>query len=364
LQPGQQVTASVLGQVAPGRLLIQIDNAVVEARSAQAFPAGSSLNLQVKQVQPEVILSHVDSPLAEQAALPQGIPSASANLLLSLPGGPSGGVEMLAGALRARLQAAPMGQAVRDILVNASSPDAGTAMTALASRLRALIPQGQPYTAQQLSTFVREGGLQYETRLARQAPAGSEAESASAVQEDVKGLVLQAIADSSHLAGGASNPTPALTQHLQAIEGQQTANLLALARGDPVLLQIPLLSSSGQASTMYMAVESDAQGSSKEGASPSYSLLMHLEMEQLGTVRIDAQFSQAGARIVFYVESDEGRARLQSELGSLREGLRDVGGTALLAVRRLQDLPGQQRAAFQALVGGIPRSGSSLDVKA
>lgn len=353
LRVGQQVSAQVLAQPAPGRALVQIEKTVIEARTDQALPSRSSLSLQVRQISPEIVLGLSNEPVPTSPAVPTA--RASAEILRNLPGGPAEGITQLGKTLRERLDAPPVGETVKAVLAEAESAGASPTLSALASRLRVLVPAEGPPTAEQMQRFVREGGLHFEAKLAAHAEARDGKAMAAGASEDVKGLALRALAEAPE--GSAQAAT--VSQHLRSIEAQQSANLLALVRGDPILLAVPMLNSAGEFTTMRLAVQSEGGNQAEE--EPSFGLLMHLEMATLGEVRIDARFGAAGISVVFYVSESAG-ASLRSELSALREALGGMGAPASLAVRAIQELPREQRHAFAALESGVPRSGTGLDV--
>lgn len=79
--PGEQLIAKVLAQVAPGRLLLEIGGHKLMAETELNFSAGTSLRLEVVQVQPKIQLRIIAdlSPMtstvpALRRALPQQIP--------------------------------------------------------------------------------------------------------------------------------------------------------------------------------------------------------------------------------------------------------------------------------------------------
>ena len=386
-QPGQVLPAQVLSDLGANRVLLQLNHTLVEAKLSQPLPIGVPLQMQVRQTQPEVQLAVVDlsrsgyvaaSPQTAETAVRGPLTAAAtatrpAEVTVQVPPTPLMSVEQLAAALRQRLQAIPLGEVIRNVIaqtVTSQTQSSSTpppqppppALEALVSRLRALLPQGQPPTAEQLGTFLRDGGLHFEARLAKHAVNHSPpSEIQQTVQRDVKGLVLRALAEASVQPSEAARTAP-VVQHLQAIEAQQTGNLLALARGDPVFFQVPLMLTPDQSSTLHLAVQRDGKGPNAENQGVSF--FMHLELEQFGTVRVDAQFNPMGMRVIFYVEKEQGRARLHSGLSELREALQQGReGPVLLAVRPLGELPRDQKPLFEALASGLPASGTHLDVR-
>jgi hypothetical protein len=336
LQPGRTLTVQVLEELPGGRAVVEMNGTRLEAVTGEAFPAGSAVRVRVQQLHPEVVLRALGPPTAS--------------------------IETASAVLRQNLPAVPAGEAVRVVLAEAGPAPASQPVEALVNRLKALLPEGQPPAAEKLAEFVRDGGVQYEAKLAAAVKHGTAgAEVAEAARHDVKGLVLEALAEH---AGAAPRQEAALGQHLRSIEAQQAANLLAAARGDPVLVQVPLMLGGGQATTLHLAVQPDGERGRGGETPEGFGLLMHLDLDGLGSVRIDAQLAPAGTRVVFYVERAEGREQMRAELPALREALEGIGGPVLLQVRDLRDLPAEKRPAFQALAYGLPQSGSSLDLRA
>jgi hypothetical protein len=363
VKAGEPVAVRVLAQVAPDRVVAEVRGQLIEARVEQPLSTGETYRAEVQQVRPEVVLRLIERPVPGASS---PVAARTPELLLRVSDGPPLSVEQMATMLRQRWQTAPVGEVVQQVLAEIG-PTSNPLVQAVASRLRALLPPGEAPSAERLSEFVRDGGLQYEAKLGKLAISdGPDREKAATqlVKEDVKGLILQALSDPAiRESEGAARA--ALGRQLQSIEAQQSANLLALARGDPVVLQAPLFLPGGSVSTLHLSVEKDDTQVSASGENTGYNLLMHLDLEQLGTVRIDAQIGSIGTKVIFYVEKSEGRQVLQAELASLREAMRDTNvGPVLLAVRGLEQLPIERRAPFQALVSGLPQSGSSLDLRA
>lgn len=338
LQPGQQLNVQVLGDAGPQRLLVAIDGKPVEAFTTSPHPPapGTTVRVEVVDAGPVLVLKPLPAPPAVSVAVSSAL-------------------------LRDRLPVPPMADVIQPLL---REPIAGKpALQELVTRLRELLPEQSPPAAPQLAEFVRDGGLQYESKLAKVVQSGGKEEATQVAQRDVKGLALHALAESVAEGHSATTRTVALADHVRAIEVQQTANLLAAAQGEPLVLQVPLALPGQPPTTAHLAFRGGGGGGSDADGS---NVLLHVDLPETGAVRVDAFLPSGtnGMRVTFYAEKPAGKAQLLGELASLRGALEGLGkGPVSLVVRDWKQQPADQRETFQALVQGLPRGGSSLDVR-
>jgi hypothetical protein len=285
-------------------------------------------------------------------------------------------------------------------------------ITKLYTLIKILLPEHAPPTAEHLAAFVRDGGLHYETKLLRLVESTPQA-LAQVAEEDLKGLLLQALQDLETAQGKAGlakqrfsetplpagmkeaateanrrlthtmqgkEPSPAsfssqdiaasLAHHLDHIESQQAVNLLAQVKGEPYQLQLPLFTGQGM-TTAFLSIEPEGQGNRKTGKREKgekgkrYNILFMLNLDGFGQTRIDARIGEKSLWIAFYVDQNSSVALLQRDLSAFREALQSLGyEEVLLVAKPLGQMLPEKREKFAALTVGAPASVHLLDVKA
>ena len=170
-QVGQELVASVIGQSGEHQLLLETQGTQLDAVSPHDFPVGSALKLQVDQVEPQIVLLVIDHfPNVQLSALQ---------------------------VLRTHLQAqVPMGESIAAIeqaieQLHQDSSSAGKAESdQLQTLLKSILPHAEEPESDRIAEYVRNGGLNYEAKLAGAASAGLHG-LAKVAAEDFKGAALK-----------------------------------------------------------------------------------------------------------------------------------------------------------------------------
>lgn len=252
------------------------------------------------------------------------------------------------------------------------------AATAVRETIRNLVPT-EPRTpsASDLQNLVNNGGIHFESKLARLAnepdlanPAPAQQPSAADVKAELKGdlkgdllRLLQATREF-----GIAAQLPAARATLEGIEAQQATQTLAQATGTPYILQVPF-PDRDQWRTLHLAVEPENQpgDETEEGEKRGgrFRMLMHVPLSDLGETWIDAGLSGDKFRAAIYLDRADVRDRVRAALPELRaEFGADGFGEVLLDVRATADLPKKTRERSAAMLAGRPASTSLLDVRA
>lgn len=396
LRVGQETTVQVLEELPGGSVLLGIQGTEVEATLPEAMPRTERFTAVVEQTGPELVLRVLDAP--------QGEAQARQILREHLP------------------DKQPLGQVMQELqglLAETDQENQPPTAGRLREALREILGPERPPTPERVARVVRDGGLQYEAKLAQSVPKGRSAFRQIAAT-DLKGLVMQTLhevearpqvrmgelrrpsealplaqAVSQAAAAAAEEPAqspplpeaatvgppqvalappatpepPGLAQtllfQLNQIETQQAINLLAQAQGGPLHFQIPL-TDGPQLTTVALAVERDPQSPEgrADGRSRGHSLYFHLDLQQLGPLRIDAHITPHTLRAIFYTDKQATQQLMQSDLATFRDALQ-AGGYAevLLAVRPSQLMNSARRAKFEGLARGVPERLSLLDVR-
>jgi hypothetical protein len=348
LTRGQMVTATVIDQLPGGNYRLALAGFVVEAMAPAGLQPGTDLALQVVQLKPEVTL-HLLPPR-------QGAASKVIHLLRAL----------LPHATPLSDSLATLQQALSRTIAYHPGEEVPRTLATLQDFLTHLLPEDAPPTAERLHAFIRDGGLQYETKLSQlvalPAPALSHV-----VSSDLKGLLLQAMRQMESSAEGldAAALTTAIQHHLDHIETHQALNLLAQAHGAPLQLQIPIFLSHAL-STAFLSIESDAQQKKGEVGdhSSSYHLLFMLNLEDFGRTRIDAYVNPQALRVIFYAEESAALTQLRAALPALEERLHTLGcREVVLDARSFALLSSEQRRQCDAHGPTLPRGVNLVDLQ-
>jgi len=220
LQPGQELEAVVVEELADGRLVLDIGTGLLEANDPGSLAVGQRLRLRVDFTEPQVLLHIVE----------QDLPLRGEIVRLLRQRLPVEGQESL-GALENLLEFA-----------DSLEPDAPAPpwLEKLKVFLTRLINAREAMTAERLQELVRDGGLHYEMKLSR-AAALKDAPLMEIAERDLKGLLLGALEELN--AAGAGEPSRAVAGQLYHLEGQQAANLLAQIDGRAFQFHVPFPSS-------------------------------------------------------------------------------------------------------------------------
>ncbi len=358
LTVGQEVEAEVVDELQNGLVLVNIGGALLTAEATETLPTGQAFSARVEQLQPQVVLKLlVETSEEGNASIGPQVQTEAAKLLRAAIPHNATVAESLA-ALTQELSA---------FVEQAPLEPLPSSLIKLQDFIKALLPEQTPPSAAQIAAFIRDSGLQYETKLLHAAENNPQVLS-RVVEEDLKGLVLQALQDFSTTQP--SRLGAALAQHLEHIEGQQAVNLLARAQGEPYQLQMPFFT--GQSlTTAYLSIETDGSGAGEKGkkgngeTEEGYNILFALDLEHFGQTRIDARISAMSLWAAFYVDQPESVTLLQQELPEFRATLQSLGyAEVLLVAKPLTQLTPEKQQKFATLTVGVPPSVHLLDVKA
>jgi hypothetical protein len=306
------------------------------------------------------------------------------------------------------------------------SHPAAAAATVVREAVRAITPApDQPPTVQTLKAVVRDGGQQFEAKLAalvapagvtdpggpavpstdtsgrpagssptldagRPTPASQTAGAAGATPADPSALKADRPASPPAVASEPDTPpdahahdlkggllkllkavpdlAPALpmtTAVLDGIERQQAVNVLAQQNGGLYVFQVPF-PDGPHWRTLSLGVEPDRAGGRDPAGRPTgFRVMMHVPLSELGETWIDAGADGPRLRAVLYLSDEAGRDRLRPDLPELGRELRAAGfADVLLDVRPAADLTDRQRRRANAMRAGAPEGGGMLDVRA
>lgn len=336
LEVGQELSALVAGELADGRIVLDLGDALIEANNPGNLGAGQTLRLRVDHIEPEITLHIIEQgPAAEEEAakfLRQHLPA------------PPAEQESLVG-LKTKIEAVHLFGAADSSLMRFDK---------LKSFLAGVVDTKEPFSAERLMQLVRDGGLHYENKLFR-AAGENPRHLVEIADNDLKGLLLGALKElETNAVAGA--PRHAIENQLDDIESRQAVNLLAQLEGHAVQLQVPFSTLFGFAN-VALSVERDGQGTGDDvgKSSQGYNILLLLDLENFGRTRIDAHLKVRDLTVTFYVEREDSIARLRRELPAFRELLLSLGyRQALLAAQPLRAMPQARRPKFEALALGVP----------
>jgi hypothetical protein len=266
---------------------------------------------------------------------------------------------------------------------NDTSASGRAASEKLQLLLRSMLPHAEEPDAELIAAYVRDGGLNYEAKLAAAAGKGYQA-LANVAERDVKGAALRVLKELDQqqmaeeapatvtVADHASTAAPSiirnlvqsLSDHLGRVESQQAINVLAKATGAPLQIQFPYMANA-QMHTAFMAVGDDEQGEVTDIAPTGHNLLLQLDLENLGRTRIDAHVTARSLRAIFYVETRQAVAALEARTALFGDHLRQLGYQDVwLAVRQAAQIPSNKKEQFSMLCEGVLGSVHLVDARA
>jgi hypothetical protein len=171
---GQIVTATIIDQLPGGHYRLALAGMVVEAMAPAGLQSGTELGLQVAQLKPEATL-HLLPPRP-------GVESEVIHLLRTL----------LPHATPVRGSLSTPQQELSRTVAHHPQEEVPRTLATLHDFLTHLLPEDAPPTAERLHAFVRDGGLQYESKLSQLVAPPAQALS-HVVSSDMKALLLQAM---------------------------------------------------------------------------------------------------------------------------------------------------------------------------
>lgn len=326
------------------------------------FPSGTNLLARVIARLPsgEFLIEVGGRQLA--APLRQGIQEGE-ELLLRIESGPQGAPQVrVVDRLRSLVQPPParlalpdsLGLLSRQLKALLAQGEESPQLLRLAAKVESMIGKDAPPTAQRIAAVIEEGGLQYESRLARILLQNRPQSLVALLQNDLKALLLRAQSDilqPTDLIESRSRLAESIDRHLNLIENLQSANLATQSQSAPLQFEIPLLSA-GQLSTVELFIQPDGEDSDsvEERPEKGFNILFLLELQGLGRTRVDAHLSGKSLSALISVERSSVLEMLQSLLPRLEEGLEQAGfPSARLGVRLLEE--GQLEAEAASSLG-------------
>ncbi|MBI3756352.1 MAG: hypothetical protein HY267_00090 [Deltaproteobacteria bacterium] len=355
LSLGQAVEAEIVDELADGLVLVNIAGAFLTAEASDALPLGGRFAARVEQLQPQVVLRVlVGTEEGDESEDGSNVQAEAAKLLRAAIPHHASAAESLR----------ELTQELASFIEHSPQESIPPNLLKLQNLIKTILPEQGPPTAVQLAAFIRDSGLQYESKLLHAAESSPQ-DLLHVAEKDLKGVLLQSLL--CHGAEEFESIASSITHHLEHIESQQAMNILAQAKGAPCQLQIPLFIGQSMATT-YLSIERDGSGAGereKREKGEEYNILFALDLEHFGQTRIDARIGPQSLWAAFYVDQPESVALLQRELPGFRLTLQSLGyADVLLTAKPFRQLAPEKREKFEALTIGVPASIHLLDTKA
>lgn len=345
LEVGQEISGMMVEELEDGRIILNLEGVLVEANNPGGLTRGQNLRLRVDFLEPQVILHIIEQePTIESEA---------------------------ATLLRRRLTALPrQDQTLIVLQEELASPktflDAGLSpmnLEKLRSFIADTLDNQRPLDSERLMQFVRDSGLQYESKLFRAVMENSP-NLAAVADSDLKGLLLGALENLERSAVW-SGPRRVIANQLDHIEIQQAVNLLAQLEGQPLQIRVPVFTGAGF-TDVALSVQRDGNGRGREWgkSSQGYVIMFLLDLENFGQTRIEAHLKGRDLRVSFYVDRDEAIGLLRRELPGFAVNLKAMGyREVLLAASPAHRMTREQQHGFEALALGLPPDVHLLNVR-
>jgi hypothetical protein len=345
LEVGQEISASIVGELDDGRIVLNVGGALIEANNPGGLAPGQNLRLRVDFLEPQIMLHIIEQePTIESEA--------TSLLRQRLPGLTDQDKTLIA---------FPEKLVSSTILLGGRAPQ--STLEKLRSFVADILDNQQPLTPERLMQFVRDSGLHYESKLFR-AIAENSSNLAAIADRDLKGLLLGALKDLEAGAGG-SVPRRAIAGQLDHLEVQQAVNLLAQLEGHPLQIRIPFFTGAGF-TDVALAVQRDGKGRGEDSrtAAEGYTIMFLLDLDNFGRMRIEAHLKALDLRVIFYVDREDSVALLRREIPAFAATLKTMGyREVLLAAKTVNRMPQEQQHRFEALAVGVPPNIHLLNVK-
>lgn len=322
LEEGQLLRASVREVLSEGQVRLGLLGMEILATSKLALTAGQELSLIVGKEGSTVLLR----PVEPQLLLEQAAPAPGASSLSDLPR-----------ALSALQQLLPT-------LGKKEAPDAAQLTRALPPELRSRFGDGVPPSAVQLKAFHEWMGKGYEQALRAfaQSAEGSEARDQlrALLRSSLRSIPDLPEVDSATVKGGSSSESEAqrvlsdLARSSDAWRGEQAQRAES---GAPLVFPLPVREGSFlQQGRLYLMRDSDEAERSDEngnegtggngaGGGKPFTLVFLLELESLGSMRIDAQMSGRDVVLGFVCALEQAAIRIHRDLPELEGHFADKG---------------------------------------
>ena len=298
---GTNLIARVLSRLPSGDLLLEVGGRQLAAPLPQGIQAGEELLLRVEENQ--------------QGAHQIRVLERLRNLIVSPP---------------ARLPAADsLGLLSRQLKAVLAQGDVPQALGRLAGKVEGMIGEDAPPSTQRIASLIEEGGLQYESKLARILLENRFKSLGPLLQNDLKALLLRTqneIRLQPESLEQWSRLAQSVERHLNHIETLQATNLAAQSQSAPLQLEIPFLSG-GQLSMveLFIQPEGGQSADSAEQSGRGFNILFLLDLQGLGRTRVDAFVSDQALRAMISVEQSLALGTLEALLPRLEESLQQAG---------------------------------------
>ena len=198
---------------------------------------------------------------------------------------------------------------------------------------------------------VQDGGLFLESKLAESLDDAS-------LANDLKAALLKAV-----------NAPPTedaklntlLQDATSELERLQLSNVLSQLKEGALLCQVPGWPNS---SPISLRIERDNETVGAHDAPESWQFLVSVDLDRLGSVRVDSRLQGQTFRAIFYVDADH-VAEFREGLNALQQELTgDEFSKVMLAVRDQDQLPSSLARKFRDTSEGSSSSINMLDIEA
>ena len=244
LAVGQEVEAEIVDELEDGLVLVHLAGAFLTAEASDALPLGERFAARVEQLQPQVVLKVlVETGEKDESEDGSTVQTEAAKLLRAAIPHHTSAAESLSELTQ------ELASFVEYFPQESLSPN----LIKLQNLIKTMLPEQGPPTAAQLAAFIRDSGLQYESKLLH-AVESSPQDLLRVAEEDLKGMLLQSLLN--HGADEFESIASSITHHLEHIESQQAVNILAQAKGEPYQVQIPFFTAQGL-TTAFLSIESE-----------------------------------------------------------------------------------------------------------
>jgi len=335
LNLGQTLHAIVYRQTQPDKYLIGYKNQLHEIQSTETLRPGSELELRVENHTAD---NHVFRLVRQSMSMEE---LAESLLHARQPQNPSQ-AQSLAD-LRTE-----MNLASRLLLHDSQTTKQ---MGKLETLLSGFFPQEGLPKAENLASFLRDGGMNYEARLAQSLHQPESLR--KLVETDLKGQLLNTLQFLQEESGQIplQRLASAVKQNLQWIETQQLNTYLSQVNDTPYQWDIPY-TVGGQMKTMHLSVQPDTSSKHQNEQTTQRSVAGHkvlflLDLETFGQTRIDSYITPHSVDATLYIENKDAIKHLRPRLGDFQQRLQALGyGNTHLDVRPFHGTMREKRPDF------------------
>lgn len=241
----------------------------------------------------------------------------------------------------APLSGAALVQAIQELFAAlAKGPAAGNAQVRAGDQAGGGLPEGlrallaEVPTAKALQAFDRALGHDQEARLLRllEAPAGRLAESAQALRETVKARALALLDAPVPEAANAEQGRRAAQALVEGLSGVERDNARRTELGAPLWLPLPANPAAGWRDARMFLQGSPDGGDGAAGGPRPFTIVLLLDLSQLGEMRVDVELRDQRVGLSFQVVEESALCVLSQARDELQQLLEAVG----LEVEQLQ----------------------------